>query len=291
VEGGSTNKADSINAKIGNFAFNLTPLSSLRLIVQLSVKVSFTRSNSVMEKYLTPNSDWGEMLINTEFDVRTDSNGHDPDSASPTLRSFHQQLWSKPLPSGALFNLERMPGGYLTHNSQLGDFKLSSDTISNSLRGSKRRASLISQIPSVSLDAFQALGSTIGARILFPGNRVDGKPTINVARGFNAQIADRFDLTLECIRLHYLRQASPLAATLDRYADFFGLFGSFEGYVDFFLLGDLVQNGQVKFCLPFDGEFGQALPNTVDEYNEYMANTTGFVAARNRRIEAWAAKN
>lgn len=231
------------------------------------------------------------MKISTEFDVRTDANGRDPDSASPTLRGYHQQLWSKPLPSGPLFKLERQPGAYLTHSSQLGEFKLSSDTISNSLRGSKRRASLIAQIPSVKLDAIQALGSTIGARILFPGNRVNGKPTINVARGFNAQIADRFDLTLECIRRHFLGQASPLAATLDRYANFFALFGSFEGYVDFFLLGDLVNDGQVKFYLPFDGEFGQPLPNTVDEYNEYMANTMEFVAARNRRIEAWVAKN
>jgi hypothetical protein len=126
---------------------------------------------------------------------------------------------------------------------------------------------------------------------LFPGNRVDGKATINVARGFNAQIADRFDLTLECIRLHYLGQASPLAAALDRYAGFFALFGSFEGYVDFFLLGDLVHDGRVKFYLAFDGEFGQALPNTLDEYNEYMANTMGFLTARNLRIEAWVAKN
>jgi hypothetical protein len=230
---------------------------------------------------------WGAVQISTEFDVRTDSNGRDPDSASPTLKSYHQQLWTKPLPSGALFNLERARGAYLTHSSQPGEFKLSSDTISNSLWGSKRRAGLIAQIPSMSLDAFQSLGSTVGARILFPGNRVGGKPTINMARGFNPQIADRFDLTLECIRLHYLGQTSPLTATLDRYADFFRLYDSFDGYVDFFLLGDLVQNGQVKFYLPFDGEFGQPLPNRLDEYNEYMANTMGFVASRNRRIEAW----
>jgi hypothetical protein len=230
------------------------------------------------------------LKIDPTFDVRTDSNGRDPDSASPTLRIYHQQLWSKALPSGVLFNLERVPGAYLTHTSHLGEFKLSSDTISNSLRGSKLRAGLIAQIPSVNLDAFQGLGSTIGARILFPGNRVDRKATINVARGFNAQIADRFDLTLECIRLHYLGQASPLAAALNRYADFFALFGSFEGYVDFFLLGDLVHDGQVKFYLPFEGEFGQPLPNTVDEYNVYMAKTMEFVAARNRLIEAWEGK-
>lgn len=228
------------------------------------------------------------MLVDTTFDVRTDSNGRDPDSASPMLRSYHQLLWSKPLSSGEAFDLVRVPGSYLTHSSKLGEFKLSSDTISNSLRGSKRRAGLIAQIPSVNLDAFQALGATIGARILFPGNRVDKKPTINVARGFNAQIVDRFDLTLECIRLHYRGEPSPLATALDRYADFFALFETFEGYVDFFLLDDLVQSSQVKFYLPFDGEFGQPLPNTVDEYDVYMANTMAFVEARNSRIDNFA---
>jgi hypothetical protein len=51
-----------------------------------------------------------------------------------------------------------------------------------------------------------------------------------------------------------------------------------------------VRDGQVKFYLPFDGVFRQPLPNTVDEYNEYMANTMEFVAARNCRIDAWVAK-
>ena len=231
------------------------------------------------------------MQIDTTFDVRADSKRRDPDSASPTLRSYHQLLWSKPLPRGAMFELSKVPGKYLIHESAIGTFQLSSDTISNSMRSSKRRASLIAQIPSANLNAFQALGSNIGARILFPGNRIDGKQTINAARGCHPRIADRFDLTLECIRLHYLGHSSPLAATLDRYADFFSLFDSFEGYVDFFLLGDLVHNGRVNFYLPFDGEFGQALPSTVDEYNDYMANTMGFVAARNRRIDAWAAEN
>jgi hypothetical protein len=37
--------------------------------------------------------------------------------------------------------------------------------------------------------------------ILFPGNRVGRFQTINGARGFNTAIADRLDLTLECVRL------------------------------------------------------------------------------------------
>ena len=50
------------------------------------------------------------------------------------------------------------------------------------------------------------------------------------------------DLTLECIRRHYLGQASPLSETLTRYGDFFALFGDFRDYVQFFLVNDLVTN-------------------------------------------------
>lgn len=76
--------------------------------------------------------------------------------------------------------------------------------------------------------------------MLFPGNRINGKMTINGARGFHPQIKDRFDLTVECIRRHYLKEANPLSKTLERYADYFRLFDDFQGFVDFFLLQDLV---------------------------------------------------
>lgn len=39
--------------------------------------------------------------IDVWFDVQTDSNGKDPDSASKTLKSYHQALWSKLLPNGS----------------------------------------------------------------------------------------------------------------------------------------------------------------------------------------------
>jgi Family of unknown function (DUF6994) len=55
------------------------------------------------------------------------------------------------------------------------------------------------------------------------------------------KISDRFDLTIECIRRHYPHQSSPLSETLARYDDFFAWFESFSGYVDFFLLQDLVR--------------------------------------------------
>jgi hypothetical protein len=44
--------------------------------------------------------------IDIHFDVRADSNGKDPDSASKTLKAYHQLLWSKPLPNGQVMQLE-----------------------------------------------------------------------------------------------------------------------------------------------------------------------------------------
>lgn len=38
--------------------------------------------------------------------------------------------------------------------------------------------------------------------MVFPGNRIDKKMTINQARGCHPRIRDRFDLTVEFIRLH-----------------------------------------------------------------------------------------
>ncbi len=129
--------------------------------------------------------------------------------------------------------------------------------------------------------------STIGAYIVFPGNKVNGKLTINGARGLNGKIGDRFDLTLECIRLHYLQGESPLSETLKRYSGFFDLFGNFRGYVKFFLLEDLVSEcfEKVKFHLPFDDFTSSPYPSDLGEYNFYKKNVLAFVTARNRRIE------
>ena len=55
-------------------------------------------------------------------------------------------------------------------------------------------------------------------------------------------ICDRWDLPLECIRLFYLKQESPLTKTLNNYSSFFELYNDFEDYVKFFLMEDLVSN-------------------------------------------------
>ncbi len=131
------------------------------------------------------------------------------------------------------------------------------------------------------------LDDTVRGVYLFPGNRIDGKQTINGARGCITKIADRLDLTLECIRRHYLGLGSPLGETLERYGDFFALFGNFEGYVDFFILQDLVTDdySAVRFFTPFDNFNTSSMPKDGETYKEYRRLSIEFIKARNCRID------
>ena len=181
-------------------------------------------------------------LIDTAFDVRMDAGGRDPDRYSATLRRYHRQLWGKPLPSGAMFDLDAR----LHHKSDLGEFWLSSDSIVHTYTGWSRPSRLLAvlaAIPSEEQSAFFDLACTVGAFLVFPvSTYVDGKlqQTINQRRGMHPLIRDRFDLTLECIRRHYAGADSPLGAVLTIHGAFFNLFESFRGYVEHFLLQDLV---------------------------------------------------
>ena len=227
------------------------------------------------------------LIIDVAFDLRNDAAGRDPDVYSPTLRFQHQQLWSKKLASGLNLNLAPRPGKYLATESDNLVFSLTSDSISNSFRAASHMQKIISEVERVELDAFQRLGSTIGAKILFPGKKIGGHLTINVARGFSRSIADRFDLTLECIRRQYLNEPNPLSRTLEVYWAFFDAFGSFEGYVDFFLLNDLANGDEINFFLPFEDFRNSPWPADLNQYRAYMKSTMDFVAARNRRIAEW----
>src|SRR5690606_9760941 len=219
------------------------------------------------------------MIIDTTFDFYTDANGGDPDSTSPTLRSYHQLLWSKPLPNGQMFDLSKQSGTYLYHNSELGEFNLGSDAITHSYRNQKRKKWLIEQVTN-EVDELFKIGSTIGAYTLFPKNKIDNKFTINQARGVNSLIDDRFDLTLECIRLFYDGQQSPLYDTFLRYKNFFDLFENSKGYIDFFLLNALVDESEnIRFYLPFDNFKTKPTFTDIDEYLVYKKKVTEFINA------------
>ena len=125
-------------------------------------------------------------MIDTKFNFYSDARSGDPDSTSPTLRKYHKILWSKPLPNGKTFDLcDNKNGVYLYHKSELGEFFLGSDAITHSYKYHKKKNSIIKQIPKEVDELFDA-GSTIGAYIIFPNNRINGNHTINQARGVNS---------------------------------------------------------------------------------------------------------
>lgn len=235
------------------------------------------------------------MYIDVDFDFRTDANGKDPDSHSPTLKRYHKHLWSKPLPSGELFLLEDAgPKRYLAFNGSQGSHFLTSDCIAHSYSNRKGAiSSVISSLEPSITENFRRINSTIGASILFPGNRVGGKATLNAARGFNHYVDDRFDLTLECIRRYYSSIENPLESTLQTYKSFFDLFENFKNYVDFFLLNDLVSPDytEVRFFLPAESLFEESpIPKDIESYLAYYENSINFTLGRNKRVSDYLSK-
>lgn len=229
------------------------------------------------------------MDIDISFDFRTDSGGKDPDRHSPTLREYHKFLWSKTLPDGRPFDLT-IRGAYLHHRSELGEFVLSSDSVIPTFTRWGFAAAHPELVTEEENKLFMDISYTIGGMMLFPANQVDGKPTVNQARGFVRNISDRFDLTLECIRRFYEGQASPLGETLSRYRDFFDLFGNFRDYTDFFLLQDLTTDGgsAVRLFPPFDDFRPPSAPKDIETYSEYRRRAIEFIVARNERIKLYA---
>lgn len=227
--------------------------------------------------------------IDTSFDFRLDTPpGADPDAHSPTLRRYHQLLWSKELPSGQILTLDAsLPDRYLSHRSELGDFSLSSDSVMQTFTRWVRMQHIVSRFSEEENEAFRSIGYTIGGMMVWPNVPADGQRTINVERGFNSRIADRMDLTLECVRRHYEGGESPMAATLAAYSWFFDLFRDFRGFVRFFLLEGLVNEDltAVRFFLPFDGFEGPAMPSDVAAYRMFRRRSIRFTETRNRQIE------
>lgn len=207
--------------------------------------------------------------------------GKDPDSHSPTLRRYHQLLWSKPLPDGRPFELHagRARSPYLVYEADGTRFVLGSDTIAT--RHRRKLHHLYAQLPDEVNDAFLRRSYTICGFMIFPVSR----GSLNQNRGTHPRIQDRWDLTLEAIRRFYEGGTSPLTTTIDRYADFFELFGSFAGYVDHFHLGDFVDaKGAVRFLLPFDDFKTRALPSDLQTYARYRLDSLEMFEARRLRI-------
>ena len=225
--------------------------------------------------------------IDITFNVFSDTpEGKDPDSFSPTLRKYHQILWSKELPNGKHFQLDLDTPKLLHHNSDLGEFFLSSDQIGNTYSNVGKMSHIVKKIPEDEMELFSNIRATIAGHAIFPAKRIDNKMTINGARGVNHKIQDRFDLTLECIRRFYQKEDSPLNEVFKRYADFFSLFQDFRGYVEFFHYQDLVEKDflKIRFWHDFDDFNSPPLPANKEEYLSYKEKVIDFLHGRNQRI-------
>jgi hypothetical protein len=246
------------------------------------------------------------LVFDTSFDYQTDvppTGRRDPDSASRLLRSHHQLLWTKELSSGLHFapTAPSVRGhGYLIFTDASGTKHwYGSDAITASYTTYMRPRRLVDAIAGLTKEQrarYLNPPYTIGSAMIWPVRKAD-RPSINQARGIRSRIADRMDLTLECIRRHYAGEpVSPLADVLTAYADFFALFGrreqGFECFVDFFHFQDLVtpDYGKVVFFLPFDNFHRAGTPATTEEYVTYREATLDFIEKRGRRMEEWFRK-
>lgn len=220
----------------------------------------------------------------------------DPDSVSETLRNYHQALWSRKLPNGEVMTLQKgKKSDYLTWNGM----RFASDSIATQHRYIKCEhviRQVESQMPNYRSFVYDTtrFTYTIGGMIIFPKLR----GSMNQDRGTNPMIADRWDLSLECIKRYYEypenddANFNPLWHTIKRSEDFFKLFVNFSGYVEFFFLQDFLDKDGNVICFLNDymdenGLFTKKypLPQTVEEYLRNIEIQKEIVNKRNKRIK------
>ncbi|KAA1420900.1 hypothetical protein F0U44_00685 [Nocardioides humilatus] len=219
----------------------------------------------------------------------------DADRDSTLLREWHRLLWSKKLPGdSSSIKWQVEPGGYLTCFARGGTVRVSSDTIATTHSRYARQgmSELWAELSPAEQQHYDRAFYTIGGFVIFPVRR----GSLNQLRGTDSRISDRFDLTLECIRQHYMgEQANPLAQPLALDAHFFGLFGvgasGFSAYVGFFHLQDMVAGNAIRWMDDRGGnewDFASPpLPQSAPVYRRYLENVSQFVSARNARIRKW----
>ena len=233
----------------------------------------------------------------------------DIDTYSPTLREYQACIYKKVLHEGELFDLKignDPEYDYLYWNNptyygnDLEKSRFASDSIVNM---QERYAPQEKEfIPDKNIKHYKnklkkyvRAASTIGGEIIFPKH----PNSVNMARGRNHKIKDRFDLTLECIRRFYEKDEekrdSPLYEVLKADKKFFNLFKDFDNYVKFFYLdGSYVQGGKIKFFIGGDmfkkGMDGfknpdfSPFPKDETEWNRLYRKQLKYLKKRNKQI-------
>ncbi len=233
----------------------------------------------------------------------------DPDSWHKDLRESHRILWSRPFPSGDAWSFAPVPRWYLKNAEPRANeptqWSIGSDNFATTHTNALPK--MASTIPDYEMGHLHDF-CTIGGYIVFPNGIAQTRTTqvkprkwsINQARGMERRISDRFDLTLDAIRLYFVRittrDANPIGDVLDAYGWFFDSFGKgaegFQAYVDYFFLNPMVTDGRV---VPMYGDaldFGDALPRrSQSAYNDYIAAQRTAVSDRNELITRWWEQN
>ena len=204
----------------------------------------------------------------------------DPDNMSLSLMTDQMRLYSRKLPNGEFFDLNRDFNKRVVWKG----IQFSSDSIINNLRhkGYTVVENMVNR-PDYreKVESYLHEGYTIGGEIIWPV-----KDSINQARGCNRTISDRMDLTLYCIQAYYRKVRSLPNPGLNTFLDcirrngwFFDLFVDFKGYVDFFFLNDLVEDYNTVLWIDYTGR-----PSTEKDYNLFCDRMMDFLRKRNRRI-------
>ncbi|WP_285660655.1 DUF6994 family protein [Paenarthrobacter ureafaciens] len=248
-------------------------------------------------------------VFDTSFDYKTDTPSRtnpDADKDSQLLRWDHELLWSKELPSedGFAQKVTTRRSEYLIFTDAKKERHCyGSDAITSSYttwvkEKNPRSRALVDAI--AGLDDEQRARYlnppyTIGSAMIWPVRTKDYW-TMNRARGASMLIADRMDLTLECIRRHYAEEpGSPLAKATTAYKDFFELFVDFKGFVEFFHFQDLIVPGsdhqEIEYFLKPNNFERSGTPATTLEYIEYRENVLAFIEQRSERMANWVTKN
>ncbi len=70
------------------------------------------------------------------------------------------------------------------------------------------------------------------------------------------------------------------------------MFENFTGYINYFLLNDLLdENNNINFYLPFDNFKTRPIFSSVNQYLLYKENVIDFIKLRNKRIENYIELN
>ncbi len=249
------------------------------------------------------------IMIDVGFDFTSDAPGYwdgfwddkygrsrcDPDRDSPKELEYSKMAWGRTLPNGQFLDLKISGKRYVWNRR-----RLSNDSITASFRHPGGRPVIDAVMQEMGeefrpyMESYIHQSWTIGGVIVFPiPEKVPGRPRVqsmNQARGIHPRIKDRFDLTLECIRLYYIGDGSLLSISISACSWFFDLFLDFRGFVDFFLLQDLVEDDYEAVRIWRGDKLGDdPLPSDVNEYKDWIENQKAFVKKRADRISQLAA--